>query len=238
MFAWAAVGRSSARSPAPRNYPPLGTQRAFTLPNAARHYHSVSPRTFQFTYRWSQVKFKISVKKERKKKKHKEREAENLFLLSLQCGSVLRANFIGLRFVFQRIETGEKRTRLLKSSRRVIKIEKKHDSLTCLHGRNAFCSLKLIWRSVRWSYFTYTHRCWLLRIYILNIIYFIYNYITYIYIYIYLFSLLRITLHSIKREINACALWTSDIRSTILPWGCVINRSTNENSNNEDIFTR
>ncbi|XP_017754184.1 PREDICTED: actin-binding LIM protein 2 isoform X5 [Eufriesea mexicana] len=34
------VGRSSARSPAPRNYPPLGTQRAFTLPNAARHYHS------------------------------------------------------------------------------------------------------------------------------------------------------------------------------------------------------
>ncbi|KOX70759.1 Actin-binding LIM protein 1 [Melipona quadrifasciata] len=35
------VGRSSARSPAPRNYPPLGTQRAFTLPNAARHYHSV-----------------------------------------------------------------------------------------------------------------------------------------------------------------------------------------------------
>ncbi|KYN01897.1 Actin-binding LIM protein 1 [Cyphomyrmex costatus] len=35
------VGRSSARSPAPRNYPPLGTQRAFTLPNATRHYHSV-----------------------------------------------------------------------------------------------------------------------------------------------------------------------------------------------------
>ncbi|XP_018312768.1 actin-binding LIM protein 2 isoform X5 [Mycetomoellerius zeteki] len=34
------VGRSSARSPAPRNYPPLGTQRAFTLPNATRHYHS------------------------------------------------------------------------------------------------------------------------------------------------------------------------------------------------------
>ncbi|XP_053971194.1 actin-binding LIM protein 3 isoform X3 [Hylaeus volcanicus] len=34
------VGRSSARSPAPRNYPPLGTQRAFTLPNAARHYNS------------------------------------------------------------------------------------------------------------------------------------------------------------------------------------------------------
>ncbi|XP_076669247.1 actin binding LIM protein Uncoordinated 115a isoform X11 [Andrena cerasifolii] len=34
------VGRSSARSPAPRNYPPVGTQRAFTLPNAARHYHS------------------------------------------------------------------------------------------------------------------------------------------------------------------------------------------------------
>ncbi|XP_011693012.1 PREDICTED: actin-binding LIM protein 2 isoform X1 [Wasmannia auropunctata] len=34
------VGRSSARSPAPRNYPPLGTQRAFTLPNASRHYHS------------------------------------------------------------------------------------------------------------------------------------------------------------------------------------------------------
>lgn len=228
MFAWAAVGRSSARSPAPRNYPPLGTQRAFTLPNAARHYHSVSPRTFQFTYRWSQVKFKISVKKKRKKK---ERVVENLFLLSLQCGSVPRANFIGLRFVFQRIETGEKRTRLLKSSRRVIKIEKKNDSLTCLHGRNAFYSLKLIWRSVRWSYFTYTHRCWLLRIYILNIIYSI---ITYIYIY----SLLRITLHSIKREINACALWISDIRSTILPWGCVINRSTNENSNNDDIFTR
>lgn len=43
VFAWAAVGRSSARSPAPRNYPPLGTQRAFTLPNATRHYHSVSP---------------------------------------------------------------------------------------------------------------------------------------------------------------------------------------------------
>ncbi|XP_057339552.1 actin-binding LIM protein 2 isoform X1 [Microplitis mediator] len=34
------VGRSSARSPAPRNYPPLGNQRAFTLPNAARHYQS------------------------------------------------------------------------------------------------------------------------------------------------------------------------------------------------------
>ncbi|XP_015597126.1 actin-binding LIM protein 2 isoform X5 [Cephus cinctus] len=34
------AGRSSARSPAPRNYPPLGTQRAFTLPNATRHYHS------------------------------------------------------------------------------------------------------------------------------------------------------------------------------------------------------
>ncbi|XP_012524059.1 actin-binding LIM protein 2 isoform X5 [Monomorium pharaonis] len=34
------VGRSSARSPAPRNYPPLGTQRACTLPNATRHYHS------------------------------------------------------------------------------------------------------------------------------------------------------------------------------------------------------
>ncbi|XP_034952165.1 actin-binding LIM protein 2 isoform X3 [Chelonus insularis] len=32
------VGRSSARSPAPRNYPPLGNQRASTLPNAARHY--------------------------------------------------------------------------------------------------------------------------------------------------------------------------------------------------------
>ena len=185
MFAWAAVGRSSARSPAPRNYPPLGTQRAFTLPNAARHYHSVSPRTFQFTYRWSQVKFKISVKKKEKKKKEKdkEREVENLFLLSLQCGSVLRANFIGLRFVFQRIETGEKRTRLLKSSRRVIKIEKKNDSLTCLHGRNAFYSLKLIWRSVRWSYFTYIHRCWLLRIYILNIIYSIITYIIYIYLF-------------------------------------------------------
>lgn len=48
VFARATVGRSSARSPAPRNYPPPGTQRAFTLPNAARHYHSVSPRTFQF----------------------------------------------------------------------------------------------------------------------------------------------------------------------------------------------
>ncbi|XP_044594476.1 actin-binding LIM protein 2 isoform X6 [Cotesia glomerata] len=34
------VGRSSARSPAPRNYPPFGNQRAFTLPNAARHYQS------------------------------------------------------------------------------------------------------------------------------------------------------------------------------------------------------
>ncbi|XP_033207930.1 actin-binding LIM protein 2 isoform X9 [Belonocnema kinseyi] len=34
------AGRSSARSPAPRNYPPLGSQRAFTLPNAARHYNS------------------------------------------------------------------------------------------------------------------------------------------------------------------------------------------------------
>ncbi|XP_012287609.1 actin-binding LIM protein 2 isoform X3 [Orussus abietinus] len=35
------AGRSSARSPAPRNYPPLGTQRAFTLPTASRHYQSV-----------------------------------------------------------------------------------------------------------------------------------------------------------------------------------------------------
>ncbi|KAL0120814.1 hypothetical protein PUN28_008475 [Cardiocondyla obscurior] len=34
------VGRSSTRSPAPRNYPPLGTQRASTLPTATRHYHS------------------------------------------------------------------------------------------------------------------------------------------------------------------------------------------------------
>nr|KAF7401924.1 hypothetical protein H0235_015260 [Vespula pensylvanica] len=50
------VGRSSARSPAPRNYPPLGTQRAFTLPNATRHYHSVSPKTFQFASRRIQVK--------------------------------------------------------------------------------------------------------------------------------------------------------------------------------------
>ncbi|KAK0165194.1 hypothetical protein PV328_003734 [Microctonus aethiopoides] len=32
------VGRSSTRSPAPRNYPPTGNQRASTLPNAARHY--------------------------------------------------------------------------------------------------------------------------------------------------------------------------------------------------------
>ncbi|XP_066600515.1 actin-binding LIM protein 2 isoform X3 [Prorops nasuta] len=32
------VGRSSTRSPAPRNYPPFGSQRAFTLPNATRHY--------------------------------------------------------------------------------------------------------------------------------------------------------------------------------------------------------
>ncbi|XP_011312350.1 actin-binding LIM protein 2 isoform X4 [Fopius arisanus] len=34
------AGRSSTRSPAPRNYPPIGNQRAFTLPNAARHYQS------------------------------------------------------------------------------------------------------------------------------------------------------------------------------------------------------
>ncbi|XP_012255551.1 actin-binding LIM protein 2 isoform X10 [Athalia rosae] len=34
------AGRSSVRSPAPRNYPPLGTQRASTLPSASRHYHS------------------------------------------------------------------------------------------------------------------------------------------------------------------------------------------------------
>ncbi|XP_008207259.1 actin-binding LIM protein 1 isoform X5 [Nasonia vitripennis] len=35
-----AGGRSSTRSPAPRNYPPLGSQRAFTLPNSIRHYYS------------------------------------------------------------------------------------------------------------------------------------------------------------------------------------------------------
>ncbi|KAJ8686237.1 hypothetical protein QAD02_022031 [Eretmocerus hayati] len=33
-----AGGRSSTRSPAPRNYPPLGSQRAFTLPNSSRNY--------------------------------------------------------------------------------------------------------------------------------------------------------------------------------------------------------
>lgn len=41
-FAWPTAGRSSTRSPAPRNYPPVGNQRAFTLPNASRHYNSVS----------------------------------------------------------------------------------------------------------------------------------------------------------------------------------------------------
>ncbi|XP_023248652.1 actin-binding LIM protein 1 [Copidosoma floridanum] len=35
-----AGGRSATRSPAPRNYPPLGSQRAFTLPNSSRHYYS------------------------------------------------------------------------------------------------------------------------------------------------------------------------------------------------------
>ncbi|KAL0120825.1 hypothetical protein PUN28_008475 [Cardiocondyla obscurior] len=39
------VGRSSTRSPAPRNYPPLGTQRASTLPTATRHYHSKHCKT-------------------------------------------------------------------------------------------------------------------------------------------------------------------------------------------------
>ncbi|XP_051157815.1 actin-binding LIM protein 1 isoform X1 [Leptopilina boulardi] len=34
------AGRSSTRSPAPRNYPTIGSHRAFTLPNATRDYNS------------------------------------------------------------------------------------------------------------------------------------------------------------------------------------------------------
>lgn len=61
VIAWASAGRSSTRSPGPRNYPTIGSHRAFTLPNATRDYNSVSsPKTLQFACRGGKH-YKISI---------------------------------------------------------------------------------------------------------------------------------------------------------------------------------